>query len=145
MEIEVAEVAEEEVAAIAIIKMPVATSAKTWIINNLNTPDMGIENVIRIIETQEDIREVAVVVVEEAEIIEEIRVRITVKITIKIMAKAVTINNHSILAKEILMEVTIEVVVEAIIKTGEKVEEGKGVEEEVEFKVDGTKVAIILA
>lgn len=141
VEIEVAEVAEEEeVVAIAIIKMPVATSAKTWIISNLNIQDMGIENVIQIIETQEDIREVAV---EEAEIIEEIRVRIMVKITIKIMAKAMTINNHSILAKEILMEVTIEV--ETIIKTGERMEEGKGVEEEVEFKVDGIKVAIIMA
>lgn len=141
MEIEVTEVAgEEEAAAIAIIKTPVVISAKTWIISNLNTPDMGIENVIRIIETQEDIKEVAVVVVEEAEIIEEIPVRIMVKITIKVM----TINNRSILAKEILMEMTIEAV-ETIIKTGEKVEEGREVEEEAEFKVDGIKVAIILA
>jgi len=154
VEIEVAEVAEEEeegeeeemlvVEATVIIKMPVAISVKTWIISSLNTLDRVIENVIQIIEIQEDIKEVAVV--EEAEIIEEIPVGIIVKITVKIIIKvmAKTINNRNILAKEILMEMVIEVV-EIIIKTGEKVEEERGVEEEAEFKVDGIKVAVIPA
>lgn len=82
--------------------------------------------------------------IEEAEVIEEIPARIMVKITIKVMAKVTTINNRSILAKEILTEVTIEVV-ETIIRTEEKAEEETGVEEEAEFKVDGIKGAIILA
>lgn len=157
MEIEVAEeeVVEEEeeeeeemLEATVIIKTPVAISVKTWIISSLNTLDKVIENVIQIIEIQEDIKEVAVV--EEVEIIEEIPVGIIVKITVKIIIKIIikvmakTINNRNILAKEILMEMIIEVV-EIIIKTGEKVEEGRGVEEEAEFKVDGIKVVIIPA
>lgn len=156
---EVAEVGEKEeeeeeaealVEATVIIKTLVAILVKMWIINNLSILDTGIENVIQIIEIQEDIKEVAVV--EEAEIIEEIPVEIMVKITVKIMVKIIikvmvktmTINNRNILAKEILMGMITEVV-ETIIKTEEKVEEGRGVEEEAEFKVDGIKVAIIPA
>lgn len=89
------------------------------------------------------------VVVEEAEaeVIEEIPEQITVKVMVKItikIIKAKAINNRSILVREILTEVTIEVA-ETIIRTGEKVVEETGVEEEAEFKVDGIKEAIIPA
>lgn len=129
---------EEEEVVIVIIKTPVAISVKTWIISSFRTLDMGIENVIQIIEIQEDIKEV--VVVEEVEVIEKILVQITVKIIIKVIVKTMTTNNHNILVKEIFMGMITEVV-ETIIKTGEKVEEGRG--EEAEFKVDGIKVAIL--
>lgn len=149
VEIEDAEAAEvEAAAAIEIIKTPVVILARTWTINNLNTLDMDIESVIRIIEMREGIREaevavvVAVVVavaeaVEEVEAIAEIPVRTTLRIIVKVTVRI--INSRSILAKETRTEMTIEAA-GTIIRTG-----GKAGEEEggAEFKVDGIKVAII--
>jgi len=111
---------------------------------------MDIENVIRIIETREVIKEAAVVVeveveeVAEVEVIAEIPartivriiIRITVRIMVKVMVKITIINNRSILAKEIRMEAAIRAV-ETTIKTGGRVEEG-----EAEFKVDGIRVPV---
>lgn len=146
VEIEDAEAAEVEAAAAAaieIIKTPVVILARIWTISNLNTLDMDIESVIRIIEMREGIREaeVAVVVaaaeVEEVEAIAEIPVRTTLRIIVKVTVRI--INSRSILAKETRMEMTIEAA-GTIIRTG-----GKAGEEEggAEFKVDGIKVAII--
>lgn len=150
VEIEDAEAAEVEAAvaaAIEIIKTPVVILARTWTISNLNTLDMDIESVIRIIEMREGIREaevavvvavvVAVAEVEEVEAIAEIPVRTTLRIIVKVTVRI--INSRSILAKETRMEMTIEAA-GTIIRTG-----GKAGEEEggAEFKVDGIKVAII--
>lgn len=152
VEIEDAEAAEVEAAAAAaieIIKTPVVILARTWTISNLNTLDMDIESVIRIIEMREGIREaevavvvavvvaVAVAEVEEVEAIAEIPARTTLRIIVKVTVRI--INNRSILAKETRMEMTIEAA-GTIIRTG-----GKAGEEEggAEFKVDGIKVAII--
>lgn len=150
VEIEDAEAAEVEAAAAAaieIIKTPVVILARTWTISNLNTLDMDIESVIRIIEMREGIREaevavvvavvVAVAEVEEVEAIAEILVRTTLRIIVKVTVRI--INSRSILAKETRMEMTIEAA-GTIIRTG-----GKAGEEEggAEFKVDGIKVAII--
>lgn len=152
VEIEDAEAAEVEAAAAAaieIIKTPVVILARTWTISNLNTLDMDIESVIRIIEMREGIREaevavvvavvvaVAVAEVEEVEAIAEIPVRTTLRIIVKVTVRI--INSRSILAKETRMEMTIEAA-GTIIRTG-----GKAGEEEggAEFKVDGIKVAII--
>jgi len=138
---------EEAAEAIEIIKMPVIILVRTWTISNLSTLDMDIENVIRIIETRENIREVAVaamaaVEVEEVEVIAEIpagtTVRITIKITVKITVRITIINSRSIPARETRMEVTIEAA-GIIIRIGGKAEE----EEEAEFKVDGIRIAII--
>lgn len=148
VEIEDAEAAEVEAAAAAaieIIKTPVVILVRTWTISNLNTLDMDIESVIRIIEMQEGIREaevavvvaVAVAEVEEVEAIAEIPARTTLRIIVKVTVRI--INSRSILAKETRMEMTIEAA-GIIIRTG-----GKAGEEEggAEFKVDGIKVAII--
>lgn len=150
VEIEDAEAAEVEAAAAAaieIIKTPVVILVRTWTISNLNTLDMDIESVIRIIEMREGIREaevavvvavvVAVAEVEEVEAIVEIPVRTTLRIIVKVTVRI--INSRSILAKETRMEMTI-VAAGTIIRTG-----GKAGEEEggAEFKVDGIKVAII--
>lgn len=149
--IEDAEAAEGEVevvvaVVIEIIKTPVVILVKTWIISNLNILDMDIENVIRIIETREGIKEAVaageVEEVAEVEVIAEIPaatiIRIIVRIIIRIIIKVTVriINSRNILAREIHTEVTIGV--EIIIKTGEKVVE----EGEAEFKVDGIKVPI---
>ena len=99
---------------------------------------MDIENVIRIIEMQEDIRE-AVVAVVEVDLIVEIPARTTIKIMVKVTVRIRIINSRNIPARETRMEVTIEAV-GTIIRTGEKAEE----EGEEEFKVDGIKVPIIL-
>lgn len=137
---------EEAVAVIEIIKIAVIILARTWIISNLNILDMDIENVTRIIETREDIKEavravgaeeVAVGAEEVEEAIAEIPAQITVKIMVKVTVRIMIINSRSIPAKEIRMEATIEAV-ETIIRTG-----GKVADEEAEFKVDGIKVPII--
>lgn len=142
-----AEVVEEVAAVIEIIKTVAIILAKTWTISSLNTPDMDIENVTRIIETQEDIREVAVgvaaavaaaVEVEEVEeAIAEIPAQITVRIIVKITVRVTIINSRSIPVREIRMEAIIEAA-ETIIRIGGKVGDG-----EAEFKVDGIKVPII--
>lgn len=151
-EVEVA-AAEAEVAAAAIetIKTLLVILARTWIISNLNTPDMDIENAIRITETREGIREAAVAAaveveeVAEVEIIAEIpaqatvriTVKITIRITIKVTGRITIISSRSIPAREIRMEVTIGAA-GTTIRTGEKVAEG-----EAEFKGDGIKVPTI--
>lgn len=150
VEIEDAEAAEVEAAvaaAIEIIKTPVVILARTWTISNLNTLDMDIESVIRIMEMREGIREAEVVVVvavavavaevEEVEAIAEILVRTTLRIIVKVTVRI--INSRSILAKETRMEMTIEAA-GTIIRTEGKVGEEEG---GAEFKVDGIKVAII--
>lgn len=153
-EVEVAAAeAEVEVAAAVIetIKMLLVILARTWIISNLNTPDMDIENAIRITETREGIREAAVAAaveveeVAEVEIIAEIpaqtivriTVKITIRITIKVTGRITIISSRSIPAREIRMEVTIGAA-GTTIRTGEKVAEG-----EAEFKEDGIKVPTI--
>lgn len=144
-----AEVVEEAAAVIVIIKTVAIILAKTWTISSLNTPDMDIENVTRIIETQEDIREVAVGVAAavavvaaavEAEEVEEAIAEIpeiTVRIIVKITVRVTIINSRSIPVREIPMEAIIEAA-ETIIRIGGKVGDG-----EAEFKVDGIKVPII--
>lgn len=154
-----AEAAEAEVAvavaAIEIIKTPVLILVRTWTISNLNILDMDIENVIRIIETREGIKEAAVVVVVAVVIVEILAVagttvRVTIKVTVKIIIKVTAkirvtakikviikiISSRNIPAREIRMEVTIGAA--GIIRTEGKVEEG-----EVEFKVDGIRVGIM--
>ena len=98
---------------------------------------MDIENVIRIIEMQEDIRE-AVVAVVEVDLIVEIPARTTIKIMVKVTVRIRIINSRNIPVRETRMEVIIEGIT---IRTEGKVEE-EG--EEAEFKVDGIKVPIIL-
>lgn len=152
VEIEDAEAAEVEAAAAAaaieIIKTPVVILARTSTISNLNTLDMDIESVIRIIEMREGIREaevavvvvavvVAVAEVEEVEAIAEIPAQTTLRIIVKVTVRI--INSRSILAKETRMEMTIEAA-GTIIRIGGKVGEEEG---GAEFKVDGIKVAII--
>ncbi|RLU23214.1 hypothetical protein DMN91_003417 [Ooceraea biroi] len=111
---------------------------------NRNIPDMDIESVIRIIGTQEVIKGALAVGVEETEdtgeTLAEIIVRIMVKITVKVTARITIISSRSTLAKETLTGVIIAAGV-TIIRTGERAAE----EEVAEFRVDGTKVAIIAA
>lgn len=144
VEVEVEEVA--VVAVIEIIKTLVVILARTWTISsNLNIPGMDIENVIQIIEMQEDIREAAVVEVEvevdldlDLDLIVEILAQTTIRIIVKVTVKIRIINSRNIPVRETRIEVTIEAV--GTIRTGGKAEE----EGEVEFKVDGIKVPILL-
>lgn len=129
-------------AAIEIIKTLVIILVR--IISNLNIRDMDIENVIRITEMWEGIREAVAVEVEEvavveviAEILAQVTVRIIIRIIIRVTVRITIINSRSIPAREIRTEVTIGVV-GITIRTEGKVEEG-----EAEFKVDGIRVPTI--
>lgn len=99
---------------------------------------MDIENVIRITEMREGIREAVAEVEVIAEIPAQAIVRITIRIIIKVTVKIMIISSRSIPARETRTEVII-VVAGTIIRTEGRVEEG-----EAEFKVDGIKVPIIL-